>query len=117
MDGLRIRFPKSALIEKIIQTESETASENTTQELSSFNLSLGELGDARLVTSLLKEDSETAENGRIVVVLYFVGNSYKGEPIKIGVSMLVLDGEGQQIDKEIIEGYYYYDINGVECSM
>ena len=39
MDGLRIHFPKSALIEKIVQTESELAPENTTQELTSFNLS------------------------------------------------------------------------------
>ena len=50
MDGLRIHFPKSALIEEIVQTESETAPENTTQELSSFNLSLGYLGDTKLVT-------------------------------------------------------------------
>ena len=108
MDCLRIRFPKHALIEKIIRTESETASENTTQELSSFNLSLGELGDARLVTSLLKEDSETAENVRIVVVLHFVGNSYKGAPLKIGVSMLVLDGEGQQIEK--VKIYFHHPL-------
>ena len=99
MDGLRIRFPKSALIERIGQTESDAATEKTTQELSSFNLSLGELGDARLVTSVVKEDSETAENGRIVVLLHFVENSYQGEPLKIGVSMLLLDGEGQQIEK------------------
>ena len=99
MDGLRIRFPKSALIEKIVQTESGSAPENTTQELSSFNLSLGDLGDARLVTSVMKEDSKSAENGRIVVLLHFLEKSYQGEPLKIGVSMLLLDGEGHQIEK------------------
>ena len=75
MDGLRIRFPKSALIEKVVQTEPGTAPENLTQELHSFNLSLGDLGNARVVTSVVKENSETAENGRIVVLLHFVENS------------------------------------------
>ena len=49
MDGLRIRFPQQALIEKLSKTSNaEEDLEEENLELSSFNLSLCELGTARL---------------------------------------------------------------------
>ena len=93
MDGLRIRFPQQALIEKLSKTRnSEEDLEDENLELSSFNLSLGELGTARLVTSIGQEEN-------IRVVLEFEKNSYQGHPLKMVVSMLVLDGEGQLLQK------------------
>ena len=93
MDGLRIRFPQQALIEKISKTRNcEEDLEDENLELSSFNLSLGELGTARLVTSIGQEEN-------IRVVLEFEKNSYQGHPLKMVVSMLVLDGEGQLLQK------------------
>ena len=89
MEGLRIRFPQQALIEKLSKTRN---SEDENLELSSFNLSLGELGTARLVTSIGQEEN-------IRVVLEFEKNSYQGHPLKMVVSMLVLDGEGHLLMK------------------
>ena len=93
MDGLRIRFPQQALIEKLPKTRnSEEDLEDENLQLSSFNLSLGELGTARLVTSIGQEEN-------IRVVLEFEKNSYQGHPLKMVVSMLVLDGEGLLLQK------------------
>ena len=94
MDGFRIRFPGTALMEKInIKDDSQLYLDNTFQDLSSFNLSLGDLGQARLVTRVVKEHPGSPETCKIVP------NCYQGKPIKIGVSQLVLDGEGQQVGK------------------
>ena len=93
MDGLRIRFPQQALIEKLSKTRNPDEDlDDENLELSSFNLSLGELGTARLVTSIGQEEN-------IRVVLEFDKNSYQGHPLKMVVSMLVLDGEGHLLMK------------------
>ena len=78
MDGLRIRFPQQALIEKLSKTRnSEEDLEDENLELSSFNLSLGELGTARLVTSIRQDQN-------IRVVLEFENTSYQGHPLDCG---------------------------------
>ena len=56
---------------------SEEDLEDENLELSSFNLSLGELGTARLVTSIRQDQN-------IRVVLEFENTSYQGHPLDCG---------------------------------
>ena len=96
MDGLRIHFSQEALIEKLNKTGEEVEDENL--DLSSFNLSLGELGQARLVTRMVA----CKDSGCFVrVELEFVKNMYKEQPIKIEVGMIKVDGEGHMLEKVI----------------
>ena len=88
MDGLRIRFPGSAI---------SNNDGDGTSDLSSFNLSLGSLGQARLVTSLVEGQKGCPDTGRISVVLSVLPNCYEGCPLKMTACQLVVDGEGQKV--------------------
>ena len=105
MDGLRIRFSQDALNEKIHKAEEKLEDENL--DLSSFNLSLGELGQARLVTRLVACKDEGCS---VRVELEFVENMYKEQPIKIEVGMIKLSGEGHLLEKVISIGSYSFTI-------
>ena len=91
MEGLRIRFPGSVISSKLAMPDNDSDG----PDLSSFNLSLGSLGDGRLVTSLVKGQPQD----RISVVLAFLPGCYQGEPLKITAGKLVMDGEGELIEK------------------
>jgi len=82
MEGLRIRFPGYILAEYLRDKDLSSSS----QDLSSFNLNLGDFGQARLVASLAGCEA------RLLVSLSPVSNQ-DGDQINIECSLLVIDEE------------------------
>ena len=96
MDGLRIRFPAAALTEKLtlIKEEKNDKALEELSGLSSFNLSLGELGEARLVTMIVNDN-----NPLIKSFLTFKTGKYEEIPLKIVVSLILMNERGDHLQQ------------------
>ena len=79
------------------------AGDETLAELGSFNLSLGDLGQARLVAKV--DRGQDKDDPKILVSLSFLEDGYQGEPLKIRVSRISITGDGELADQVCVKKF------------